>query len=142
MVMSEHEVQTWAVSSTSQRQPSTYSPGFVSAGIFSTSTTEMANGRSPEQRFVLPCGISKGKRRWFFSLAFHVSSETMIFIKTGSGQTDGKFAHRHGYGIARRFKLPRAARWHARRPICLQRGRGGGRWRGGGLCKMNASFLR
>merc|ERR1712118_633785 len=54
MVMSEHELHTWAVSSTSQRHPNTYFPGGVSSGILRTSTTLIAKGLSPEQRSVLP----------------------------------------------------------------------------------------
>merc|ERR1712087_202829 len=48
MVMSEHEDQTCAVSSQSQRQPRTYSPGVMSAGIFNVSMTITVVGQLPE----------------------------------------------------------------------------------------------
>jgi hypothetical protein len=49
MVMSEHAFHTWAVSSQSQRQPRTYSPGAKSAGIATVSMILTVVGQLPAQ---------------------------------------------------------------------------------------------
>ena len=86
IVMSLHDDQTWAVSSTSHRQPSTYSPGGVSDGMRRTSTTEMANGRSPEHRLVLPGSFTE-LQGGLNSYSFKYAPIEPVWVPSGSGFT-------------------------------------------------------